>query len=209
MVSTENNCVFCDRTKLEDRIIAETGDWYLVATLGQITNGGYVLIITKRHVPCIGAMKEQEIIEIDNIFNVASDCIEIEYGVRPIVFEHGVVGQTIKHAHLHLLPARIRMCDRIHRDFPNAQICFLNSLKLLRWNYNFTEGNKYLLWSTPENLLKVAINPPAPPQYLRLVAAELTGHPERGNWRNMDPELDKQLWQDTISRLKSYFSRSS
>ena len=201
----DNNCVFCDRSKLEEQLIAENKDWYLIATLGQITNGGYVLIIPKRHVPCIGAMKEQEIVDIDNAFHAASNNINIEYGIRPIVFEHGVVGQTIQHAHLHLLPAKIRMCGKIYHDFPNSQICFLDSLKLLRCNYDMTERKKYLLWSTPEGLLKVVIDPPAPPQYLRIVAAELLGRPERGNWRNMDPELDKQLYQETVSRLKPYF----
>ena len=65
---------------------------------------------------------------------------------------------------------------------------------------------KYLLWSTPEGMIKVAIDPPALLQYLRIVAAELIGRPERGDWRNMDQELDKQLWQETVNRLKPYFS---
>ncbi|HEY4494942.1 MAG TPA: hypothetical protein VJC01_00655 [Candidatus Paceibacterota bacterium] len=43
----DNNCVFCDRSKLEERLIAENKDWYLIATLGQITDGGYVLIFNK------------------------------------------------------------------------------------------------------------------------------------------------------------------
>ena len=43
----DSNCVFCDRTKFEECIIAENKDWYLIATLGQITDGGYVLIFNK------------------------------------------------------------------------------------------------------------------------------------------------------------------
>lgn len=150
-------------------------------------------------------MKEKEIAEVDSVLSATGDYISIEYGIRPIVFEHGIVGQTIKHVHLHLLPAQIRLCGRIYRDFPNAQICFLNSLKLLRWNYDFTGRMNYLFWSTPENLLKVVINPPAPPQYLRKVAAELLGHPERGDYHNRDIEIDKQLVQETVNRLKPYF----
>jgi len=153
-------------------------------------------------------MKKQEIVDIDNALHAANNAISIEYGIRPIVFEHGIVGQTIQHAHLHLLPAKIRMCGRIYRDFPNAQFWFLDSdsLEILRCNYVMTGIKKYLLWSTPEGLLKAAIDPPAPPQYLRIIAAELLGRPERGNWRNMDPELDKRLWQETVSRLKPYFA---
>jgi hypothetical protein len=65
---------------------------------------------------------------------------------------------------------------------------------------------KYLLWSTPEGLLKTVTDPPAPLQYLRTVAAELTGRPERANWRDINQEDDKKLWQETVSRLKPYFS---
>lgn len=201
----DSDCVFCDRTKFEEQIIAENKDWYVVATLGQITDGGYVLVIPKQHVLCIGAMTENSISKIDNISRIVGDYIEIEYGIRPIIFEHGIVGQTIQHAHLHFLPTQVRLCGRIYQDFPNSQICFLNSLPLLRLNYDMTGRKKYLFWSTPEGLLKAVIDPPAPLQYLRLIAAELLGRPERGNWRNMDPELDKQLGQETVNHLKTYF----
>lgn len=199
-----DNCVFCDRTKFEERIIAEKNDLYIVAALGQIKSG-YVIIVPKKHTLCVGAMKDKEIVKISEILHITSDYIEIEYGIKPIIFEHGVVGQTVQHAHIHLLPAKIRLCGRIYRDFPHTQICFLDSLKMLQCNYNMTNGAKYLLWSTPEGLFKAVIDPPAPPQYLRLIAAELLGHPEHGNWRNMDPELDKRLWQETIANLKPYF----
>ena len=200
-----SDCIFCDRTKFEERIIAENSNLYVIATLGQIT-GGYILIIPKRHVSCVGIMKEKEIVKLDEMLHTASDYIEVEYGIKPIFFEHGVVGQTINHAHIHLLPAKIRMCGQIYRDFPNTQFCFLNSLKILKCNYDIMGRKKYLLWSTPEGMIKVAIDPPALLQYLRIVAAELIGRPERGDWRNMDQELDKQLWQETVNRLKPYFS---
>lgn len=199
------DCIFCDRTKFKKQIIAESQDCYLIASLGQITDSGYVLIIPKRHVSCVGATKEQEIVKIENMLHTASDYIEIEYGIRPISFEHGIVGQTIQHAHLHLVPAQIRLCGRIYRDFPNSQICFLDSIKLLKWTYDVMDGKKYLFWSTPEGMLKAVMDPSAPPQYLRTVVAELLGHPERGNYHNRDIELDKQLVQETVNRLKPYF----
>lgn len=201
-----NDCVFCDRTKFEERIIGENKEFWFIATLGQITEGGYTLIITKRHVPCIGAMTEKEVAEIEEAMLKASDAIEMEYGVAPVVFEHGIVGQTIQHAHLHLVPARIRLAKKIRDDFPEAQINFLASLEVLRRIYPWEGKKKYLLWSTPEGLLKAIWDPPAPPQYLRIVAAEFLGRPERANWRNMDPELDKQLWTETVRRLKPHFS---
>lgn len=201
----DKNCVFCDRIEFKERIIAESNAFYIIAPLGQITDGGYVLVIPKRHVPCIGAMKGGEIFKINNIYRAISDYVEVEYSIRPIIFEHGIVGQTIQHAHLHILPANIRMCGRIYRDFPNSQICFLDSLALIKWAYDMSGRKKYLFWSTPEGLFKAIIDPPAPPQYLRIIAAEILGRPERANWRNMNPGLDKKLWQETVNRLKPYF----
>ena len=37
-----DNCPFCDRTKVAERIVWEDDSFYIIATLGQISNGGYV-----------------------------------------------------------------------------------------------------------------------------------------------------------------------
>lgn len=200
----EGACVFCERKNLEERLIAETATLYFVATLGQITDGGYTLIIPKRHVPCVGAMEKQEVAEIERAVRIASAAIGMEYGVRPTVFEHGIVGQTVLHAHLHLLPARIWMSSKIRSDFLDAKFASFVSLEGLRRHYAERPA-KYLLWSVPPDwALWTVWDPQAPPQYLRIAAAELMGRPERANWRNMDPELDKKLWSETVTRLAPY-----
>lgn len=204
-----NDCVFCDRAKFEGQLIGETRTLYFVATLGQITDGGYTLIIPKRHVSCVAAMGKEEVRKVEVAMLRVSDAIEMVYGIRPIVFEHGIVGQTIQHAHLHLVPANIRQDGKIHEDFPEALFYFFVSLEMLRQLYAHihpSERRKYLMFGTPGGMLKAVWDPPAPPQYLRIVAAELLGRPERANWRNMDPELDKRLWTETVRRLKPYFS---
>jgi len=45
-----DNCPFCDKKQFEERLIAEVDGFYLIATLGQITDGGYVLLVPKEHV---------------------------------------------------------------------------------------------------------------------------------------------------------------
>jgi len=210
-MSDEKPCVFCDRKNFEEQLIGETEQFYFIASLGQITDGGYVLVIPKRHVPCIGAMEKQEIIEIEQTIWKTNNVIRAEYGVRPIIFEHGIVGQTITHAHLHILPAQIRIEHKVRKDFPEARVNVIYSLEILRLLYT-TKKEKYLLWNVPwylgmdkKILYECAWDPPAPPQYLRLIVAELLGRPERGNWRKMDPELDKRFWSETVLRLKKYF----
>lgn len=206
----KNDCAFCNRTQFEERLIAETDEHYVIATLGQI-EPGYTLIAPKEHISCIGALPNNQ---IESWFNVTYEiwrALSLEYqcnnSVTPYpvtIFEHGIVGQTIKHAHLHLLPKSINLTPRIRTDFPTTEI------EELRNDDHFRELYKkrlqpYLLWTTPCGVTMVCWNPPAPLQYLRIITAELLGRPERANWRTMDPELDKQLWQETVKRLKPYF----
>lgn len=123
-----------------------------------------------------------------------------------IVFEHGIVWQTIKHAHLHLLPTQIDLTAKIRSDFPEAEIEELQYAAHLQELYT-KRPDPYLFWTMPSGKSMVCWNPSAPPQYLRLIAAELLGRPERGNWRNMDADLDKGLCDDTVARLKPFFQR--
>ncbi len=206
----DNNCVFCDRTKLGERLITENSGWYVAATLGQII-GGYALVIPKAHISCMGALTSRETEAMLKITKEVCRALSLEYqhstSATPypvIVFEHGIVGQTIKHAHLHLLPTVIDLTPKIRADFPESEFEELQYAAHLKELYNKRQ-EPYLFWTVPSGKSMVCWNPSAPPQYLRLIMAELLGHPDRGNWRNMDPELDKQLGQETVDRLKPYF----
>ncbi len=210
-----SDCVFCDMSKIGERLIADLGDWYVAATLGQITDGGYALVIPKEHIPCMGALTSHSPgSQTETMFGAVQrvcQALSLEYqksnatAPYPVtVFEHGIVGQTVKHAHLHLLPTQIDLTSRIRKDFPGAEIQKLTHAAHLQALY-LECPEPYLFWTTPDGPSMVCWGPPAPPQYLRLVTAELLGRPERGNWRNMDAELDNRLCQETVVRLKPYF----
>lgn len=211
----DNSCVFCDKTKVGDRLIAENSDWYVAATLGQII-GGYALVIPKVHISCMGALTSHRPgSQTEAMLKITKEtcrALSLEYqhsnSATPYpvtVFEHGIVGQTIKHAHLHLLPTVIDLTQKIRADFPEAEFEELQYAAHLQ-ELHGKRPEPYLFWTIPSGKSMVCWNPPAPPQYLRLIIAEILGYPERGNWRNMDPELDKQLGQETVDRLKPYFS---
>lgn len=214
----DSACVFCDRKNFEERLIYENGDFYVVPTLGQITDGGYILTIPKRHVSCLAALSvHPQSTELDNflelVFNVSralsSEYSQKDYSGRPFpvtFFEHGIVGQTIKHAHLHILPSVLDFTHKVLADFPKSKFEYLEYPVHLQVLYK-NNPQPYLFWSTPKGKKMVCWDPPAPPQYLRLIAAELLGRPERGNWRNVNSEDDKKLCDETVRRLKPYFSK--
>ena len=209
----ENSCVFCDPTKTEERLIHENEDYYVVATLGQIV-GGYVIIVPKAHIPCLGDVSCRGMAEMNlvNTIYKTKRAITLEYfrdcfslTNRVLMFEHGIVGQTVKHAHLHLLPADVDLTPRVRADFPAAEIQNISAGDLSVQGCYIERKEPYLFWSTPDGGGMICWNPPAPPMYLRLITAELLGFPERGNWRDMDRATDNKLLSETIRRLKSYF----
>lgn len=201
----QNDCVFCDKSKFEERLIGETKNSWIIATLGQITDGGYVLLVPKRHVECIGAMEKAEIKFLSEVVRKIYLVLAAEYKcARPIIFEHGIIGQTIKHAHIHFAPETCNIKKRVCKDFPQSEIVMIESWDALRALYSKIK-EPYLFWLDNDKP-RACWDPPAPPQYLRLVVAEALGRPERGNWRNMNPELDKKLWSETVKRLKPYFA---
>lgn len=197
----KNDCVFCDADMFSPRLIGEDDYTNFIATLGQISNGGYTLIVPKRHVACIGELSEDKARLMDYHVERFQSLISRKYGLAPVVFEHGIVGQTIKHAHIHLVPAACDLTDRIVEDFPNCRGGLVASFAHLRVLYEEYK-EPYLIWKNPaEAVYHIVWNPPAPAQYLRTILAVTMGCPERANWRGMDPELDRELWQETVMTL--------
>lgn len=201
----EKSCVFCDPKNLAAGMIAETEAFYVTATKGQITEGGYVLIVPKRHSDCVGAMRDEEAAALAKLTEAVSGTIKEAYGKYVTLFEHGVVGQTIRHTHIHLVPADLDIARRVRNDFPMAENDTMESLDQLPALYRNSPDKTYLFWKRDGGPATIAWNPSAPPQYLRIVTANLLGRPERANWRTMDPELDAKLVDETISKLRPFF----
>lgn len=152
-------------------------------------------------------MEEYEVEYLETLQRKVCSALFQEYRAAGVmIFEHGIVGQTIKHAHLHYIPEVCSITEKICSDFPNNEITTISSLSKLQYLYKERQ-EPYLLWRDSGGEMKVCWNPLALPQYLRTITTEALGRPERSNWRNMNPELDKRLIQETIRRLKAYFQK--
>ncbi len=163
-----------------------------------------MLVIPKKHTACLGALNKPQAANLDHLTHELITILEDEYHHNVTFFEHGVVGQTINHAHLHIFPAKISLKFQIEKDFPESKIEAIENFSEFRKKYRSIRL-PYLLWSTPSNETLVCWNPPAKPEYLRLLTANLLNVPERGSWKNMDPLLDKRLANETIAKLGPTF----
>jgi len=208
----DSSCVFCNMANFKERIVAESDDYFIVATLGQITNGGHLLLIPKYHVSCIGEMTIEQAYAMSKAVKDVYLLLSLANGLiykekkpdRIITFEHGRAGQSIGHAHIHFLPAQIDLTSRIRDDFPDAEIEEMqNHLELIEKQKE--NRRRYLFWTTPSGKAMVCWEPGAPPQYMRTISSDALGRPERGDWHNIDAELDKALYSETVTCLRSWF----
>jgi diadenosine tetraphosphate (Ap4A) HIT family hydrolase len=64
---------------------------------------GHTLIIPKNHISCTGALSYELFNEYRSLYKKVLNFLNETYG-NAVIFEHGVVGQTVSHAHVHFLP---------------------------------------------------------------------------------------------------------
>lgn len=188
-------CPFCNRSALEERLILETSGFAVIPTKGQILPG-YALIVPKRHTICFGDFSEKEMDEVTFLMERVRAAMTNAYGQAPIFFEHGIVGQTVKHAHMHAVPTDKDLFARIEADFPD----YHKVSTYAAMQEHFQREGPYLFYENAGGK-KFIFRIFKWPQYLRLMLADEVGHPERGNWREMDPVLDQQMMLDTWTTL--------
>ena len=96
------SCPFC-AAQPPDTLVWEDEHFFIKPSLGSLETEGYVLVIPKKHLPSYGDMSAEEHAAFVRVRNAASAAVSAAYDA-PILFEHGVTGQTVKHAHLHIIP---------------------------------------------------------------------------------------------------------
>ena len=99
-----DGCVFCDFEKIKDDILWENDNYFVKVGIGILTPG-HIMLITKKHFSCFGEMSE----DLDDEFNEVKEKIVNEIRKQfsePILFEQGIHGQSVKHAHIHFVPTK-------------------------------------------------------------------------------------------------------
>lgn len=106
--------IFCQiKTKLKDQIINQTKNFYVLHD-GCPLLEGHLLIIPKKHIDCFLTLEKKLKKEFYELKNKTTIFLRDNYK-QLVIFEHGVVGQTIPHAHLHLLPTNKLIIDKLNK----------------------------------------------------------------------------------------------
>lgn len=158
------------------------------------------MIIPKDHFPCVGAYPQKLFEEFLNLYHKASAFLKKEYQVMSS-FEHGVIGQTVFHSHVHLLPFQ----GEPEIIVPEGQTNLIPIIQLASLLKTFKKEGKYLFFSIDRKMWLVQTSLGVP-RFFRDRFARALGTPERGDWKQMEQnqEIMKQAQEDIIKLEKKW-----
>ncbi|MFA5887329.1 MAG: HIT domain-containing protein [Candidatus Nanoarchaeia archaeon] len=193
-------CPFCDRKSLEDRIITETKNFLFIGSVGQIVEG-YSLFVPKKHVLCFGMLSDKLIDEYLELKDKVDKAVTSAYQ-KPMYFEHGIVGQTVPHAHMHCVPSNRDLLPALMlRNYSIKANRKINSEKELKQVIH--DFGPYYFYEF--NGLKMAFDVNSHEMALRMAVANTFGMPELADWKNVNQEEDRKTRQKAVDKLKVFF----
>ena len=99
-----SECVFCTRDE-QPAILFETPSLYAMPDRYPLLPG-HILIISKEHRRCYAQAPRSMDAELEEASARVRRFLMEEYGTVSLAWENGAFGQTVYHAHLHLIPVR-------------------------------------------------------------------------------------------------------
>jgi len=74
---------------------------------------GHVLLVSKEHLACYGAASPAVLGDLEQLAQTAAAFVRQEYRVEPVLWENGGAGQTVFHAHLHVMPVALDAIEEV------------------------------------------------------------------------------------------------
>lgn len=159
-------CVFCNNLvrgvsrEPWDTILRDNGRFVIAPSKGSLVPG-WLMVVSKRHALCSGAIPDNEFEDLRNSISMASEMVRNSFG-PPTVFEHGPcvtgtpVGCGIDHQHVHVAPLPFSLKDAVFRLFPAIEWQLLGDLSETRDLYRSNtpyglvqESNSEMFWCRP------------------------------------------------------------
>lgn len=172
----------------EHRLL-ETEHFNVVADDYPLTEG-HILIIPKENISCVGEFSDDLLREFQKLYDQFSTFVKDAYG-SVSTFEHGRLGQTIYHAHVHILPFEGDAEQIIGEGI--SHLTPVDDFKDLKNAYN--KDGRYLFFSTGDYKYLVDTDL-GYPRFFRGRFAKALGIEQVGNWQKAKE----------VPRIKNRFS---
>ncbi len=176
----EDTCPHCDSKGWAfTYILDQTPHFHLLCDVHPLVEG-HLLIIPKRHISCAGAYTIEEWTDFKKLYENAQHFIFKHFG-SVATFEHGNIGQTVFHSHVHLLPFQGTCKDIV----PETALTRLDTIEQIVTL--FKQEGKYLFFSIDQQkwIVDTALGVP---RFFRDRFAKALGCHERGDWKAIRKE---------------------
>jgi len=186
----KKHCPFDDSDSIAfTYLLEETSDFRITCDYNPLKEG-HILIVPKEHVLSIGEYSDELFNNFLKIYQKVSKFILLNYGFVS-TFEHGKIGQTVFHSHVHLLPFDGNPLDII----PEGK----NYIEEIGEIDDLKGKTEYLFFSIGDKKWTVNTEIGAP-RFFRDRFSSAVGEPERGNWKIIqnDPNWRKKFDAENI-----------
>ena len=197
----KNKCLFCQTKKIKQDILWNSKDFYVKVGVG-ILAPGHVMLIPKKHVRCLAELSAPLIRQFLSVKESIFNGLKANFSM-PILYEHGIYGQSINHAHLHLLPEKSRYYnlekieDNLFRGLKRSRLESFAELKEIFKN----EGSYFYLEVHGKKWVFHTKDKPEGKYIFRKEFARFTGMHGLANWQTM-PEGEKEKNKEWVNLTK-------
>ncbi len=172
-------------------------DLFWVVCDGSPLTEGHILIIPKEHIATMSNLSEINFRNYFVLYKKIKSFISIHYGAVAI-FEHGVIGQTVFHAHTHFLPFDHSTEEIMPDKSALRKIANLDEMKS-----EFEAKRKYLFFEN-KNQMWLVDTKLGFPRFFRDIFARLLNVEERADWQKArENEILRQQFKKDIFALKN------
>ncbi|MGI8608973.1 MAG: HIT family protein [Candidatus Dormibacteria bacterium] len=105
------SCVFC-HPEASPGMLSENEHIRLLPDLYPVA-AGHVLLVSRRHLACYGEAPPEVLDSLEALSQTAMEFVRQAYNVEPVLWENGGAGQTVFHAHLHLMPVELQAIEEL------------------------------------------------------------------------------------------------
>lgn len=200
-------CCLCDAmarpvpSEVWDTPVLATDDGVVMPTKGSLVDG-WVLVVPRRHVLCVGALEISETVALWRLTERVVHHVHSVYGTAT-VFEHGpahasgVLGCGVDHVHLHVAPLAFGLAEQSARMFPSLVWRQVDNI----WaeaSKHHVRGQDYLWVRDERGHTRIAVPSEPTSQTFRRVIAHEVGRAAdwdyRDHWGGASAARTVEVW---------------
>lgn len=196
------------REEIWNEPLLESPNFVVLPSVGALVEG-WVLLVPKAHVICMGALSESLGIEMQQVKHTVYRMLQEAYG-NVSSFEHGPttakrrVGCGVDHAHLHLVPVEFSLRAAVNPFLPEGVAWSTAGLKECR--NAFARGEDYLYFEQTNSAGQIATHKDLGSQLFRRAIAKQIGRPSEFDWREYPQLPNVKLTIDKVRSLTAKFT---